>query len=173
MRRWHTGLIESASASTAAKAYRLLRAIYNTAVADELVARNPCKIEGGGVEQVEERPIATVAEVEALADKVGDRWRLLVLMACWTSLRFGELAALTRADVNLMTGTVSVTTNRQRLDDGTSVVLPPKSAAGRRTVASAAPLIPAIEHHLDTYAAPGRGGTVFVGEKGAPLDRSH
>ncbi|MGI9016687.1 MAG: tyrosine-type recombinase/integrase [Euzebya sp.] len=173
VRRWHTELIKSASADTAAKAYRLLRAIYNTAVGDELVARNPCKIDGGGVERPQERPIATVAEVEALAEEVGDRWRLLVLLACWTSLRFGELTALTRFDINLMTGTVSVTKNRQRLDDGTSVVREPKSAAGHRKVAIPSPLVPAIKHHLDTYAEPGRDGIVFVGEKGAPIDRSH
>jgi hypothetical protein len=28
-----------------------------------------------------------------------------------------------------------------------------------------------LEHHLDTYAQPGRLGLVFVGEKGAPLRR--
>lgn len=75
------------------------------------------------MERVGERPLATVAEVEALAGEVGDRWRLLVLITCWTSLRFGELAARTRADVNLMKRTVSVTKNRQRLDDGTSIRL--------------------------------------------------
>jgi hypothetical protein len=33
-------------ASTVAKAYRLLRAIMNTAVEDELTRRNPCRIKG-------------------------------------------------------------------------------------------------------------------------------
>lgn len=172
VRRWHTALTKSASPDTAAKAYRLLRAVMNTAVADELIIRNPCRLEGAGVERAEERPIATVAEVEDLADAVDRRFRLLVMLAAWTSLRFGELAALTRADVDLMRRSIAVTKNRQRLDDGSSVVIPPKSAAGRRTVAIPPPLVPAIEHHLDTYAQEGRDGLLFVGAKGAPLDRS-
>ena len=151
----------------------MLRAVLNTAAKDELIVRNPCRLDGAGQEQADERPLATVAEVNELAELVGDRWRLLVLMAAWTSLRFGELAALTRADVDLMRGIVRVTKNRQRLADGTSVVVPPKSAAGRRTVAIPPPLVPAIEHHLDTWAAEGADGLLFVGPKGAPLDRSH
>mgnify|MGYP005994415269 FL=1 len=173
VRRWHTDLAADASPYTAAKAYRMLRAVLNTAVKDELIVRNPCRLDGAGQEQADERPLATVAEVNELAELVGNRWRLLVLMAAWTSLRFGELAALTRADVDLMRGVVRVTKNRQRLADGTSVVVPPKSAAGRRTVAIPPPLVPAIEHHLDTWAAEGTDGLLFVGPKGAPLDRSH
>ncbi len=121
----------------------------------------------------QERPIATVAEVEALADAVEPRYRLLVLMAAWASLRLGELSALTQADVDLFHGTVKVTKNRQRLNDGTSVVIAPKSEAGRRTVAIPPPLVPAIEQHLAAYAEPGPEGLIFVGPKGAPLDRSH
>src|ERR1700738_2369794 len=34
--------------STAAKAYRLLRTILNTAVTDEMIVRNPCRVEGAG-----------------------------------------------------------------------------------------------------------------------------
>ncbi|WP_108666286.1 tyrosine-type recombinase/integrase [Euzebya rosea] len=173
VRRWHTDLAASASSDTAAKAYRMLRAVLNTAVADELIVRNPCRLDGAGQERAEERPLATVAEVNELADLVDPRWRLLVLMGAWTSLRFGELAALTRADVDLMRGVVRVTKSRQRLDDGTSVVVPPKSAAGRRTVAIPPPLVPEIEHHLAAFAQEGADGLLFVGAKGAPLDRSH
>ena len=173
VRRWHTTLTRTASAATAAKAYCLLRAAYNTAVRDELVVRNPCKVDGGGIERPAERPTASVAEVAALADAVPARWRLLVLLAAYTSLRFGDLAALTRADVDVLRGTLNVTRNRQRLDDGTSVTIDPKSAAGRRKVAYPPPLRPAVEHHLATYAAPGADGLVFVGEHGAGLDRSH
>jgi hypothetical protein len=36
------------SAVTVAKAYRLLKAIFNTAVDDELIRRNPCRIKGAG-----------------------------------------------------------------------------------------------------------------------------
>lgn len=49
-----------------------------------------------------ERPAVSVAEVYAIADAVGSRWRALVLLAAFSGLRFGELAALTgdRLDLN-------------------------------------------------------------------------
>lgn len=70
----------------AAKAYRLLRASLDTAVADELIMRNPCRVEGAGVEgagveRPAERPIASVPEVEALAAAMSERLRMLVLLA--------------------------------------------------------------------------------------------
>ncbi len=58
-----------------AKAYRLLRAVFNTAVDDEMIRRNPCRIKGAGVEDSPERPVLTVAQVYALADAVGLRYR--------------------------------------------------------------------------------------------------
>ena len=52
---------------TAAKAYRLLRQLCSTAVADGIIGRNPCAVKGAGQEHSPERPTATVAEVTALA----------------------------------------------------------------------------------------------------------
>ena len=48
------------SAVTVAKAYRLLKAILNTAVDDGLIRRNPCRIKGAGQEKSPERPVLTV-----------------------------------------------------------------------------------------------------------------
>ena len=47
------------------------------------------------MEHHDQRPTATLAEVVALADAVPDRFRMLVQLGTWRSLRFGELAALT------------------------------------------------------------------------------
>ena len=49
----------------------LLRTICGTAVTDGVIAANPCDIDGAGRERPDERPVATVAEVYALADAVG------------------------------------------------------------------------------------------------------
>src|SRR5262249_5408388 len=54
----------------ARKAYRLLRAILNTAVTDEIIVRNPCRVRGAGQDPSVERPIGTVRQVGALADAV-------------------------------------------------------------------------------------------------------
>lgn len=79
IRAWYADLTRGRypGASTAAKAYRLLRTICATAVTDGLIAANPCDIDGAGRERPDERPVATVAEVCALADAVGPEHRLV------------------------------------------------------------------------------------------------
>jgi integrase len=155
--------------STAAKCYRLLRAILNTAVEDRHLVTHPCTIKGAGVEPCEERAIPTVAEVYALADLVTPRYRALVLLAAFGGLRRGELFGLTRRDVDLLHRTVTVRVQRQHSKTGQELIGPPKTAAGRRTLALPAELLPDLEEHLDCWAAPGPDGLVFVGEKGGPV----
>lgn len=87
---------------------RLLRTICNSAVSEHEIARNPCTIPGAGQESSPERPTATLPQVLALADEVGEIWRALVILAAFCSLRIGELAALTRSDIDPIHGTVTV-----------------------------------------------------------------
>ncbi len=54
-----------------AKSYRLVKAILKTAVDDELIRRNPCRIKGAGKESAPERPTATIEQVDAVADAMG------------------------------------------------------------------------------------------------------
>lgn len=72
-----------------------------TAVDDELLTRNPCRIKGAGVEVSPERPVLRVDEVMRLADEITPRYRLLILLAVFGSLRWGELLGLTRADLDV------------------------------------------------------------------------
>ena len=119
MRRWRKDLLDAGvSAVTVAKAYRLLKAILNTAVDDGLIRRNPCRIKGAGQEKSAERPVLTVAQVYALADATDERYRALVLLAAFTSLRWGELAALRRSDIDLQARTVRVARQLNERDGG-------------------------------------------------------
>jgi integrase len=154
-----------------AKSYRLLRTILNTACADGLIARNPCTIAGAGVERSPERPVASLAQVWALADAVPPRFRVLVLTAAFAGLRFGELAALTRGSINLAAGTITIVQSLVERDDSSLSIGPPKSEAGLRTFAIPAVLIPELANHLDRYVAPGDDALVFVGAKGSRLRR--
>lgn len=82
VRRWHAGrLHDGIGRSTVAKAYRLLKTILNTAVADEVLPRNPCLLRGAGSERTPERVPPTLPQAYALADAVQPRWRMLVLLA--------------------------------------------------------------------------------------------
>ncbi|HET7487122.1 MAG TPA: tyrosine-type recombinase/integrase [Acidimicrobiales bacterium] len=170
VRRWYAGLLEDGpGASTAAKCYRLLRAILNTAVEDGLLAANPCMIRGAGAERADERPLPTIEEVFALADAVKPRYRALVLVAAFSGLRRGELFGLRREHVDLERGTVTVALQRQQLARGELVIGPPKSDAGRRTVTLPAEVLRALAAHLDQFAGPDPAGWVFTGDKGGPL----
>ena len=56
---------------------------------------------------------------------------------------------------------------------GALLLGPPKSDAGRRTVAIPASLVPELERHLAAYVALEPDALVFTGAKGAPLRRSN
>ena len=154
VRRWRKSLLDAGTgAITVAKAYSLLKAIMATALDDGLIRRNPCRIKGAGQEKSPERPVLTVRQVFALADAIDPRYRALILLAVFGSLRWGELAALRRRHCNLTTGTLRVEASVVELVNGSLITGPPKSEAGRRIVTVPAFVLPDIAAHLDQYTA--------------------
>jgi hypothetical protein len=87
VRRWRKTLLDSrVGPVTVAKAYRLLKAILNTALDDGLIRRNPCRIKGAGQEKSPERPVLSLRQVFDLADTFNDRrYRLLILLAVFSA----------------------------------------------------------------------------------------
>ncbi|NHA67481.1 tyrosine-type recombinase/integrase [Phycicoccus flavus] len=173
VRRWRQGRQDAGvGASTIAKAYRLLRSIMATAVDDEVILRNPCRIKGAGSEVASERPILTPAEVARLAEVIEPRYRLVVLLAVYGSLRWGELMGLQRNDLDLDLMTLTVRRSVSEVG-GRLVVKGPKSRAGLRTIALPLGLREDIEQHLDAFAEKGPEGRLFVGHRGNTLHRSN
>jgi integrase len=174
VRQWRKHRLDAGVGDvTVAKAYRLLKAIMNTAVDDGLIRRNPCRVRGAGQEKSPERPVLTVRQVYELAASVPARYRALVLLAVFASMRWGELAALRRSHIDLLTGTVRVELAVVELTDGSLVTGGPKSEAGRRIMALPAFVVPELASHLDLFTAGGSDAVVFTGPKGAPLRRSN
>jgi integrase len=171
VRRWRKKLLDSGvSEITTAKAYRFLRAVMSTAVDDGLIKRNPCRIKGAGSEDSPERSVLSVAQVYALADAIGLRYRALILLAAFSSLRWGELAALRPEDIDLDACTVRVT--RQLNKPGAKPVFgPPKSRAGRRVVVFASLIVPDLRKHLD--ALPAGAELVFTSPEGTALSNTN
>lgn len=171
VRAWFADLSEpeGPGRATAARCYRLLRTIMNTAVADGLIVKNPCQVKGAGAEHSPERPIATVPQVLALADIIVPRFRASVLLAAFCSLRRGEILGLRRGDVDLLHCTVTVRRAVVSLADGTLLIGDPKTAAGRRIVAIPKVIVSALQEHLDRYVELSSEAQLFVGEKGGPL----
>ncbi|MFE3176873.1 tyrosine-type recombinase/integrase [Amycolatopsis sp. NPDC059090] len=172
VRKWHSELLANeVGGPTVVKAYRLLRAIYNTAVEeDRIVKRNPCRIKGAGEDDSPERPVLTIAQAYALADAMPPRYRMLVLLATFASPRFGELAALRRRDVDFPHAEIRVLAAQSEAR-GTPRRKGPKSEAGKRRIAIPRVIVPDFREHIEKYAEPGADGLVFVGPQGGRLRR--
>jgi integrase len=174
VRQWRAELLDNGMGENrAAKVYRLLRAILNTAVDDGMIKRNPCRIKGADREREAGRPVASVPQVDALADAVPERFRALVLLGAFTGLRWGELVNLRRIDVDLGEGVVEVTRTLTERDDGTLDTGQTKSNAGMRTVAVPALVLPDLVRHMAEHVDPDDAAFVFLGEKGGRLRRSN
>ncbi|NBE98566.1 site-specific integrase [Nonomuraea sp. KC401] len=176
IRAWRSELLEQGtSVSTAAKAYRFLRAVLMTAAEeDKLISRNPCRIKGADNEHTPERPVITVSQVFELADRMADRrFRALILLATFASLRWGEVIALRRHDLDLAARTVRVREQLIELDGGEMRLCPVKSKAGRRTIGIPAAIIPALSEHLASYVRPEEDAFVFLGKNGGFLRGSN
>jgi integrase len=174
VREWRTRLLETGRGEpTVAKAYRLLRAVLNTAVDDGLISRNPCRIKGADRTRTPERPVATVPQVYALADAVGARFRALILLAAVSGLRWAELVGLRRADLDLDSSTLRVPRRVAELRNGGMEEGPTKTAAGLRTVALPEVVVTELQNHLGTFVGPEDTALLFIGAQGGRLRRGN
>jgi integrase len=171
-RAWYLRqMAENPGSTQPGKAYRLARAMLNTAVEDGLLRTNPCKVKGAGAEHAQERPVAMPGQVAKLAEAVHPKYRAMVLLAAYCSLRFGELAGLRRARVDLLHRTVNVEETAVELAGGRIVFGPPKTAASRRVVSLPPELVRTIEQHLADHVGTGPDALVFTDLDNRPLGR--
>ncbi|WP_283138814.1 tyrosine-type recombinase/integrase [Rhizohabitans arisaemae] len=100
------------------------------------------------------------------------RFRALILLATFASLRWGEITALTRSDIDLDACTVRIRVAFTERSTGQMVLGPPKSEAGRRVVGIPQAIIPALREHMSIYVKADPDALVFPGVKGGPMRRS-
>lgn len=164
VRTWHAQL--STGPTYKAHAYALLRTITRQAVADGILAATPCTIPRAGAAK-RQKPIkpATLAELEAIVVEMPEHLRLMVLLAAWCALRFGELSELRRKDVDPKAGVLHIRRGATWVD-GEITIGPPKSEAGVRDVAIPPHLMPAVRAHLRDHAQRGQDGLLFPSQRG-------
>lgn len=175
IRQWRAERLETGVSEIAtAKAYRLVRAALNTAVdEDKIIPRNPCKVRGADRESSPERPVLTVPQVFALSRAVPERYRVLILLTAFCSLRWGEATALIRADFTDGAGRVRISKGMLELPGAGMVVAPPKSRAGLRTLTVPEAIRPDVLDHLAKFVREKPDSYVFTGLRGNPLRRSN
>lgn len=172
VRSWHAKVADRTSPLQAAKAYRLMRTILNTAVRDGLLATNPCNIEGGGVERSPERPLIDTEAVFELAETIDPRYRALILLIAFgPGARKGEFRAYRRRHVDLLHARIRTEVQEQDAD-GRLVTSAPKNDSSRWTTLPAF-LVEELEQHLEHYGQPGPDGYLFTGPKGGPIAPVH
>lgn len=169
VREWY-GKLDPAKPTQRAHLFALLRTVMGTAVEEGVIDVNPVQIKGAGrTKRVRRIEPASLEELATLSEHLDERYHAFVDVAAWCALRFGELTALRRQDVDLKAGVIRV---RQAVTwvGGAPVVGTPKSAAGVRDVTIPPHLTDGLRHHLDTYAEPGRNGLVFPAVGGGYLN---
>jgi len=144
-------------------------AIFDTAVADELIGKDPCRIRGAGVDRAPERSIPTVPEVAALADAIDPSLRGAVLLAAWGTRRRGEVLGLRRGDVDVDRATVHVQRSLTELRDGRVIIGPPKTKASNRLVYHHDPVAAAVADHFEHFVAADPVAPVFPAHGGMHL----
>lgn len=168
VRAWYHSLAKQHQA-TADDAYRVLRAVVNTAVADGQLAKSPCTVKGAGTVRSPERPVASVAEVAAAVEAAPERYRAALLLAAWCQLRRGEVLALQRKHINLLHGTVRVEQAWVVPLGERPVLGPPKTESGHRTLNVPAHIIQALDQHLERFVEPDPESWLFATSTGTAL----
>jgi len=150
--------------------------LLNRALDDELVGRNPAiGIPAPSTDRSRVR-VLKPWELEAVVEKLPDRWRAFALLGAYASLRWSELVAVKRDDIDLEERTLRIDEKvvevRGRFEWGE-----PKTKDSARIVhLPEVAVIPLAEHML--LFPPLRGavnprceGLVFYGERKGPVRR--
>ncbi|MFT4157657.1 MAG: tyrosine-type recombinase/integrase [Microbacterium sp.] len=174
VRNWHDALPMRTPAANAA-AYRLLRSLMSAAEDDELIDRNPVRIQKASTARVKnpQRP-SPVDEMATIVDNMPERLRLFIVLAAFAGMREGEIFELRRSDIEPTSGSISVTRKIEKDPDPKAdgacadcgrVIGPPKTEKGVRTVHLPPAFLPLLRAHLLAHTAPGANGLLFPGER--------
>ncbi|WP_428340754.1 tyrosine-type recombinase/integrase [Mycobacterium sp.] len=168
IRQWHTALGTDRPTQTA-HAYALLHAICATAVQDEVLDANPCRIRAA-MQTKRKRSIDMISpvEVERLATEMPAQLACSVTLAAWCGLRWGETSELRRADVSADASVLSVR-RAVTYRSGQFTVGEPKTAAGVRDVAVPPHIRPIILGHLKKHVGRAGDSLLFCDDDGTHL----
>lgn len=172
VRDWFWALDRNRTPSVPRNTYILLHTIFEAAIDEELVDSNPVRVKGAAAyETAKQVEPATPEELAALIEEMPHKWRLLVALGAWCALRFGEITALTRADIDVTNGVVKVRRGVVH-PGGPAHVGKTKTRAGVRDVSIPPHVMPLVLDHLNTYVT-GRDGLLFPNTLGGYLQSTN
>ncbi|WP_070700576.1 tyrosine-type recombinase/integrase [Corynebacterium sp. HMSC068G04] len=148
IRQWYAESSRQAATQTA-RVYDFLKSVLKTAVEDGLIESNPCTVPGGSkASSNRETVFPTDKEIDDIIELIIPRYRDIVRIAAGGGLRFGEIIALEREDIEIL---YELDDTGQPTENVDGVIIrvakewtyspaegwvksPPKSAAGIREV---------------------------------------
>lgn len=97
---WYATMAKTGKLTTAAKAYTLVFSAMKRAVDDDLIAKNPCAIKGARTASSNKTiDIPDPRDIAKILHAINPKLKLLVVLQSYGGLRWGEVTALTRADL--------------------------------------------------------------------------
>jgi integrase len=156
VQQWVEMLSIRLAPSTVRRTYVILEQLLAAAVDRGSIAPSPA--DGITLPRIarSEARFLTSRELEALASTIDPRYRAMVLVMAWGTLRIGESCGLRRRDVNLGAGTLRIENNAVQVL-GRMIEGPPKTRAGRRTMTLSSSVLDELGQHLDRQP-----GTTYV-----------
>jgi len=134
--------------ATVRRHYACLRAIFGHAVATDIIGRSPCRAIKLPVIEHQDRLLPDPEQLAAVAEALGPSLVPMVYVGAVLGLRWGECAGLRVRHVDFFRSTVTVAEQITRGRGGTTVNGPPKTRAGRRTLAVPEQLVTMLADHL-------------------------
>lgn len=152
VREWF-GALDASTPTARARAYEAVSSMFSSAVADDLLPANPCRVKGATkVRRARSVTHIESTDVEKLAAKMPANLQAAVLIAAWCGLRFGELIALNRGDLAADGSTVNVSKGLTRRA-GVTEIGAPESETSIRVVVTPPHIRTALVEHLAAHVA--------------------
>jgi len=166
LRKIHASATKTNGATTAARQMQCASTIFNVAVKDGLIPKNPVPSELYRTSTGRKMRPPTDAELAIILDNLPPAMELAASIEAYAGLRIGEWRALTRADLAKDGNYWVIDVNKQAIQiDGEWLITDPKSDTGFRKQALPTFLNPKIEAHLQTIG-PEPDAKLFPGSNG-------
>ena len=154
-------------------AYRSFSALMNAAVENEFIEVSPVHIKGATskkrVRDEDRERVASDEQVEQIAGAMPGRLAIMIYLAAWAGLRYGEISALRRRHIDLKERRIMVRGAVKRSETGALMEGVPKTATGRRDVPISEQLAGKLKDHLAAYVGKSQDALIVYSSAGTFL----
>lgn len=159
---WISKMTEAGKgATTIEHAHLVLRGVLEDAVKDRMIPSNPAADPGNlPRKKRRSRVYLSHAEVQSIAEAAEGQWTALVYLACYTGLRWGEMAGLRVRHLDLLRKRINVEANA--VEVGSKIVEGTPKSHERRSVPLPDFLVELLARQCE---GKGRDDLVFTGPK--------